>query len=297
MRILITGASGMLGATLANLYQKTMDVYATGSSDFPDNPATNYLKFDLQNEAYDALLKWARPDVVLHCAAITNVNLCEQQPAKALAVNGESVKKFLTSGHGSRIIYISSDAVFPDGRSMKTEQDPVGPANVYGGSKVLGERHITEAGGTHCAIRTTLVGRNINKGRQSFAEWLIKSLQKQESISLFQDAIFTPISIWHFADEIQWVMRNNLNGIIHLTGREPVSKFEFGLKLCEKVGLDARLIKKSSIDDFAGREGRSKDQTLDSSLYQAISHRKLPSTSDTIELLAEKFRDFNDTQN
>jgi len=192
MKILVTGASGMLGATLVRLYQKNMDVYATGPGEFPNNPARKYLKFDLSEKTYDVLLKWSEPEAIIHCAAMTNVNVCEQNPEKALAVNGDSVKRFLDAGTGARLIYVSSDAVFPDNVKMKKENSPVTPANVYGKSKALGEQHLMAAGGSHCAIRTTLVGRNINPSKQGFVEWMLASAHKRAQIPLFHDAVFTP---------------------------------------------------------------------------------------------------------
>jgi dTDP-4-dehydrorhamnose reductase len=289
MKVLVTGASGMLGATLVSLYQEKMDVYATGSGEFPGNPAKNYLKFDLLNGSYDALLNWADPEVIIHCAAITSINACEEVPQKALAVNGESVKKLLASSNGARMIYISSDAVFPDGIKKATEKDAVAPANVYGQSKALGERYMTGAKEPHCALRTTIVGKNINPQKQSFVEWMVKSFQKQEEISLFHDVMFTPISIWHFAEEVEWVIHSRIGGVFHLTGMEAISKFDFGLKLCEKMGFSTKCIKKASIEDFQPRIGRSKDQTLDSSFYESVSHRKLPLIDDTIDLLVKRF--------
>ena len=81
-RILITGASGMLGATLVNKFKDEYNVFATGNSFF-DKQHSQYMKFDLSSESYKKLFDWSNPDIIIHCAAITNGNYCEENPKKA----------------------------------------------------------------------------------------------------------------------------------------------------------------------------------------------------------------------
>ncbi len=293
MRVLITGASGMLGATLVEHYQEFMNIYATGNYDFRNNKAKNFKEFDLAEESFGELIDWAKPDVIIHCAAIINVNLCEEEKDHTLCVNGYSVKKFMDYAPKARIIYISSDAVFADEKYLATELEPPSPNNIYGKSKVLGEHFIKETEGAHCAIRTTIVGRNLNPSKQSFTEWIINTLVQDKAIDLFCDVIFTPIAIWHLAEELKWIIDNPVKGVFHVTGIEPISKYDFGFKLCKNLGLNTALIRKASIGDFPLRAGRSKDQTLDSTLYESMSQRKLPNVFDTIDILTQKFKTLN----
>ncbi len=292
MRILITGASGMLGATLVNKWQDKFDLYATGKKSFTNNPAKNFLTFDLLNESYDVLMNWADPDVIVHCAALTNVDYCEEHPKQSLAVNAESVKKFLLSNAHAKLIFISSDAVFPDELHMSSEKDQTGPENVYGKTKEAGEKYIRDAGKFHVAIRTTIVGKNINRAYQGFVEWIVQSVSSCKEITLFDDALFTPITTWHLGDELEWIMENDASGIIHIVGKEPVSKYDFGRKICERLSLDTSLIHRGSIDAMMFKAKRSKDQTLDSSYYQQISNHALTSTDETVEMIYQHFKGF-----
>lgn len=282
----------MLGADLVESFRDSFEIYATGLNDFPGNPAEKFMRFDLANDSYEELVAWSEPDVIIHCAAITNVDFCEQNPEKAMTVNGESVNKLIKSTDNARIIFISSEAVFADGIYMATEKDVANPPNVYARSKTLGEKYISIKGAKHCAIRTTIVGKNRNPKKSGFLEWLVKSMYEQKDINLFYDVIFTPITIWHLADELEWVIRNDVSGIIHIAGNEPISKYHFGLEIARRLGYDDSFIHKTSIENFEFKAKRSKDQTLDSSYYKLLSGRKLPTLNEMMDSITRHFEEY-----
>lgn len=289
MNVLVTGASGMLGATLVDKWKDKFDIYATDIEEMKDNPSIKFFKFDLSCSSYEQLIHWAEPNVIVHCAAITNVDYCEEYPELAMIVNGESIKKFIQSMGDARMIFISSDAVFPDKVHLASEKDGTNPENVYGKSKELGERYIQNNRAHNCAIRTTIVGKNINPANQGFVEWIVNSVKTGKEIALFDDVIFTPITIWHLAAELEWVIENKIYSIIHIAGREPVSKYDFGFKICEKLNLNTTLIKKVSINDFSFIAKRSKDQTMSVTHYEKLSSHYLPSMEDTIDFIVKHF--------
>src|ERR1035437_10225490 len=167
--VLITGASGMLGACLVKEFSNKFEVYATGSSDFEGNSCKNYLPFDLKEDSYKLLIEWANPDIIIHCAALTNGNYCNDHPEDALKVNGISVKKLIESTHEKvKLIYISTDAVFPSKIHLASEENTVFPENIYGKSKELGEFFLLNSERDFTIIRTTIVGLNLNPGKRGF---------------------------------------------------------------------------------------------------------------------------------
>ena len=100
---------------------------------------------------------------------------------------------------------------------------------------------------------------------------------------MFDDVLFTPISIWHLIDELVFLIENKIeNGVYHIVSNEPVSKYKFGLELLKSLQMPKKNISKGKISDFEYRAGRSVDQTLDSLLYSNITSRKLPNFVDTI---------------
>jgi len=294
VRILITGASGMLGATLASAWRDKYTVFATDHTNFNNNTVKNFKEFDLLSDSYEELINWSTPDVIIHCAAITNVDQCEEQPKQAVAVNAGSVKKLLQSiNNNTKIIFISSEAVFSGVQHLASENDKTTPQTVYGESKVAAEKYLKEAGNSHLIIRTTIVGKNINTNRTGFVEWLVNSAKHKKEITLFDDVFFTPITIWDLMEELEWVLENNVFGTIHIAGKRLISKFEFGKQIYERLGFNASLIHKGSVDNVCFQAKRSKDMSIDSSYYHKLSKHSLPSIDKTVRLLADKFKESN----
>src|SRR5262245_58388733 len=114
MRVLVTGASGMLGSTLVQCWRERYAVFATGRDGFVAPTTWAYRAFDLAARDHAPLIEWATPDVIVHCAAWTAVDACESDPERALDINGRTVARLLDAAPRTRMIYISSDAVFGD---------------------------------------------------------------------------------------------------------------------------------------------------------------------------------------
>jgi dTDP-4-dehydrorhamnose reductase len=284
MRILVTGASGMLGSSLSLELSKKHKVFATGNSliSFP----LDYKIFDLSNESYKELIDWSKPELIIHCAALTDGNYCQNNFSKAFNINSFSVKKIIDATEDFvKIIYISSDAVFSSSLNMAREIDCTSPESIYGKSKELGEFFLLNSNREYLILRTTIVGLNIFSNiKKGFVQWILDSIKVNQTISLFDDVFFTPISIWDFISEVSFLIDQNSNksNIFNLAGVESTTKYDFGMALIEELNLDTKYIKRGRISDFSGRVNRSCDQTLDCSLYQSTFKRKLPKNRKTI---------------
>ena len=289
--ILITGASGMLGASLVNDLKDQFNVYAAGNSFFKEQH-TQYMKFDLKSDCYQELIAWANPDIIIHSGALTNGNFCEENPNDAFNINGISVQKFLRATNDDvKIIYISTDAVFPSTLHLAKELDCVSPENVYGKSKELGEFFLnTSTNRNYTVIRTTIVGLNINKEKKGFVEWIINSAKNNQDFGLFTDVLFNPISIWDLVNEINFLIKaDNINSeTLHIAG-ELCTKYEFGCKLLDKLNISTKTLSKSLISSFKDRAKRSNDQSLDSSYYSEKYQRELVRLDQTILKLKEHY--------
>lgn len=283
----------MLGATLSKIFSDSFEVFATGNSNFENQPA-NYMKFDLGSDSFEELIKWSKPEIIIHSAALTNGNYCEKNPLEAFNINGVSVRKFIdATDEGQKIIYISTDAVFPSKLHLAQEKDCVDPENVYGKSKELGEFFLLNSNRKFTVVRTTIVGLNENPSRQGFVEWIINSVVEKQKIGLFDDVLFTPIAIWDFAKELEFLMRTDSisSEILHIAGSEVISKYDFGIALLAKLGLDKDAVNKTSISSMPDRAKRCADQSLDCTLYQEKYQRNLPNLEETVETIKNNYNE------
>ncbi len=289
--ILITGASGMLGASLVNELKSEFNIFATGNYFFKEQHK-QYIKFDLKADSFQELIEWANPDIIIHSGALTNGNFCEENPIDAFNINGLSVQKFLKATNNDvKIIYISSDAVFSSSQHLAKELDCVSPENIYGKSKELGEFFLnTSIDRSYTIIRTTIVGLNLNSNKIGFVEWIINTANENKELGLFTDVLFSPISIWDLINEIKFLINtDNINSeYLHIAG-ELCTKFEFGHKLLDKLNISTKTLYKSLMSSFLERAKRSNDQSLDSSYYSEKYQRKLASLDQTILKLKEHY--------
>jgi dTDP-4-dehydrorhamnose reductase len=284
-RVLVTGASGMLGSTIVDRWADRFEVLATGGGRFSAPAHWSYRAFDLAAADHRPLVDWARPDVIVHAAALTAVDACEAAPERALDLNGRAVERLRRAAPGARVIYISSDAVFGDRTAPATPDTPTAPINAYGRGKLLGEQLLAAAGGG-LTVRTTVVGWNRDPGKQSFVEWLVRSLERRDRVTLFEDALFNPIAAAQLADQLALLVDDAATGVVHVSGREDVSKAAFGLRLCEQLGLDTSLVRVGRSDEIKLAARRSPDQRIDVRAYEQAFGRRLPTVAETIEVLA-----------
>lgn len=288
VRILITGANGMLGSSLSKILSKDFNIYRTGRSE-PASNEYNYLKFDLLSKNFKKLIKWSNPDIIIHCAAEINGNICQNNPINAFELNSFSLQKILEcTSEKVKVIYISSDAVFSEESFNSKENDKTNPSSFYGKSKELGEFFLLSSKRNVCIIRTTIVG--FSEKKQSFVDWIIDSSIRNNKIKLFSDVKFNPISIWDLSKEIIFIIKNNLKEkILHISGNQVSTKYEFGIKLLNNLNLQTSNVEKGSISDFTNRAKRSHDQTLSCDYYKEKYKRKLPIIDETINILSDNY--------
>ena len=197
MKIGITGASGMLGTALVSRLSKSYKVFATSRSKGLEGKNIDWNCFDLTNiELLDKWMNRVEPDIVIHCAAIVNVDACEESVDLATALHFETTKamsKYLDCNNG-RLIYISTDSVF-DGKKqgIYNEFDLVNPLNIYAKTKLMGEGSVQSIK-NGLVLRTNIIGWT-QEASVSFAEWVLKSLVDKTPLSLFHDVYFSPLHV------------------------------------------------------------------------------------------------------
>jgi dTDP-4-dehydrorhamnose reductase len=250
-RILITGASGLLGANVVLDAVGRYEVIAVAHRHRAEWPGVRSFQADLaQPGAARALLDLVRPDWVIHCAAATDVDACEASPEMALCLNRDMARWVAEAarGVGARLAHISTDAVFDGRRGGYQEEDAPGPINAYARSKLEGERAVQAAHREALIVRTNIFGWNALE-KKSLAEWFLGNLEAGRVCQGFTDIFVSPILVNDLGDFLFRMLEAGLSGLYHVAGRDCVSKHEFGALTAATFGLDPELIQQVSVEE------------------------------------------------
>lgn len=267
MRILVTGASGRLGSTVvARLIDDGRhEVLAwTGST---TDPAISISprRLDLTDSpAVVAALDRDDPDVIIHAAAISSADAVLRDPARATEVNVGATRRLAhwAGARGRRLIFTSTDMVFDGGRSWYREEDPPRPILAYGQTKHEAEGPILAIPSGVVARISLLYGPNPS-GRPGFFDLALEALRRGEPRPFFRDEFRTPLDYRTAAVALTRIAESDFAGIIHLGGRERLSRFDLMSRAAVALGLDLRLIRPGSQADARLPEPRPADASLD----------------------------------
>ncbi|MEM1128187.1 MAG: dTDP-4-dehydrorhamnose reductase [Bacteroidota bacterium] len=259
-RVLITGANGLVGQALVKLLS-TMPVYdvlATGRSSQPRfvGGSCGYVPLDVtREEAVKQVFMDFAPDVVVHCAAMTKVDRCEQHRDACWQVNVEAVERLARWCHrtGSRLIQLSTDFVFDGTNGPYREDARPNPVNFYGKSKLAAENATRAAGLDRWSIvRPVLIfGTGSQLSRSNFVLWVVRELTQGRTIQVVTDQFRTPTYAPDLALGIEKIIRYRKHGLYHLSGRDLVSVHAFAHLIAEAFDLDPSLIQPTDASAFS----------------------------------------------
>lgn len=258
-RVLITGANGLVGQELVRRMSQLpeYDVLATGRQDGPRFTAScGYTRMDITDrEAVGRIFTDFAPNVVVNCAAMTQVDDCERERDACWEVNVEAVEHItaLCRRHGSRIVQVSTDFIFDGQDGPYSEDARPAPVNYYGRSKLAAENAVRDAGRGRWAIaRTVLVfGTGEQLSRSNIALWVRDKLQAGEPIRIVTDQFRTPTYSLDLAVGLERLVRFGKSGVFHMSGRDYVSIHEFAHLVADVFDLDASLISPTDASEFS----------------------------------------------
>lgn len=261
--VIVTGGTGMLGTAVVRAFKVGHSVVSVASRS-KSRDASKSVVCDLTDEkAATGLVAEYRPDVIVHCAAMTNVDECERDPSRAYEVNVRATEYLAKAQSGRGLfVYVSTDAVYDGGRGMHAEEDRPGPINVYARTKLDGERAVEASLGRFVIVRLNVIGhRPVHGG--SLAEWVADNLSEGKAINMFTDVIISPLDTASHAELILKLVCSGYHGIMNLGCRKGISKYELGVGIAKNLSLDHRLIYPKSVDEMAFAAKRPKDMSLD----------------------------------
>jgi dTDP-4-dehydrorhamnose reductase len=258
-KVLITGANGLLGQHLTRLLlNKNYQVVATsrGESRLPFQPSANYTyrEMDIANalEVFP-VMEQEKPDVVVHAAAMTQVDDCELRPQQCERINVQGTSQVLTDAEtfSRHFIYISTDFVFDGEQGNYAEDDDTKPISLYGFTKLQAESMVQTSTIPFAIVRTCLVYGNLLKGtRSNIVSWVKESLEQGKTIQVVSDQLRTPTYVEDLAKGIALIIENKATGIYHISGKDWLTPYDIALKTAAKYNLDAGKIVKVDAATF-----------------------------------------------
>ena len=280
-KILVTGASGLLGTSLVPY------LIECGQTVFALSRATGT---DLVNsEQAIAVFEKINPDIIVNLAALTNVDECEIKPHLAYLMNVkivENITKWIKLERKCHLIQISTDQVY-DG-DVAHKEDGITLTNYYGFSKYAGELATSDI--TSCILRTNFFGVSKNKHRNSFSDWIVKELLKERKITVFDDVKFSPLSITNLVKFILLAINKKKNGIFNLGAVDSMSKATFAFAFAEELGLSTKYITRGCIKDVKLSAPRPKNMSMDSSFFATTFEVNLPSLTEEILNVSREYK-------
>jgi dTDP-4-dehydrorhamnose reductase len=258
VRVLVTGSNGLVGTKVLErlvrdasteplgAYHKARDNEYLGT--FP------WWTLDVTDPAnVERVLNEARPDVVVHTAAFTNVDDAERQRERAHALNAAAPGYVVRAcaARGIRLVHLSTEYVFDGAAGPYRETDPINPQGWYAETKAAGEQAVIAAGdaGASWAIaRTTVVYGYAPHVRANFVLWLVGKLRAGERVSIIDDQIGSPTLAENLADMVLALAGSRETGIFHTAGADVISRLAFSQQVAATFGLDASLIDATTTD-------------------------------------------------
>ncbi|GAB2182020.1 hypothetical protein DLREEDagrD3_22430 [Denitratisoma sp. agr-D3] len=289
---MITGGSGLLALNWACALRQRCRITLGVHRHDVRLAGVDSLRLRLDDaQSFSSQLRELAPDLVVHAAGLTRVDLCEQDPAAAKFANAEIARIVAQCVHsqGIRLLHISTDHLFSGQQSMYSETALPQPLNEYGRSKLLAEQWVAQACPHALILRTNFFGWGLSS-RQSFSDWVIYGLREGLPLSMFTDVYFTPILADALALSAHKLASSDASGLFNLVGSERISKYEFGLRLARAFDLPQDLVQPSHVAQARLKAQRPPDMSLDNHRFLDRLGEPLGNLEDWFEVLREQER-------
>ena len=251
MKILITGANGLLGQKLVSLIapQAEYNLIATSRDNdkiFYDLPMYRYRSLDVTHqEEVDRVIGQEKPDVIIHGAALTKVDYCERHQEVCRRVNVEAVDYVVQAAkrHNCFLIHLSTDFIFSGNKRLLREDEAPGPVNYYGKSKLESEQLVINSGIDYAIVRTAIVyGVVPHLSRSNIILWVKNSMSKGKTIHVVNDQYRTPTLAEDLAMGCFLLAQQRATGVFNISGEELLTPYEMAQMTADYFGFDKDLV-------------------------------------------------------
>ncbi|MBP1712480.1 MAG: dTDP-4-dehydrorhamnose reductase [Deltaproteobacteria bacterium] len=273
MKALVLGARGMLGQDLVKILAPEYEIIPWDLAE---------IDITREKETLEKIVK-VRPQVIINCAAYTNVDQCETHRDQAFLVNAEGTKHVALASYTvkARFVHLSTDYVFDGTASIPYREDnSPNPMSVYGQSKLQGEIYVRKIGGDHLIIRTAWLYGPRGK---NFVEAILSQAAEGKQIRVVNDQQGSPTFTRDLSQAIKGLLPITEQGIFHLTNSGSCTWFEFALHILEESGFKGNEVRPISSKELGRPAKRPAYSILDNSRYEQISENKMRSWQEALK--------------
>ena len=282
-KIVLTGANGFLGQHLT-LFLAAYDykVFTTGRGDcrIPVKKPFEYFGIDLTDKAaVQEMILATKPDVIIHNAAMSKPDECENDKAACILHNVTTTQYLVEAANavGVKLIYISTDFIFGEDGPHAVDAIP-NPLNFYGASKLEAEIFVKNNAANYAIVRPVFIYGPAWEGmRPSFLHWVKNNLEAGKTIKVVSDQLRTPTYVVDICKGLKTIIDNDHQGDFHLAGKDILSPYEMAIAVANVLKLNAEMIVKVTADTFpepvkrAKKSGLKIDKSIEVLNYQPVS--------------------------
>ena len=287
-KIFITGGSSLLSVNLVTILKKKFNFFLNLHKKNININGTSNTKINLLNfKQLKKKISKINPHIIIHTAAISNIELCEKNKKKAKLINYQITKNItrICCDKNIKLIFISTDHLFSGNKKFYNETSYCNPLNYYSKTKLLSETYIKKKIKDYLILRTNFFGIG-PRYRISFSDWIINSLKKNKKLFMFKDVFFTPILINDFVSVLTLLIKKKINGVINISCGERLSKYDFALKLAKVFKYNLSLVEPVSIKN-SKLVHRPLDMSLDNSKMENYTGKKTKSIEASLKYLKQ----------
>ena len=290
MKLLIIGASGLLGINLAMEAMREHAVVAVDRGKLISAPFQVFHADLLSQDTIASVLDQVQPDWLVNCAAMTNLEQCERVPEQAQIINVDVPVQLANAcaERTIRFIHISTDAVFDGEKTdLYTEEDTPNPLGVYSQTKLDSEHGVWAVNPEAIVARVNFFGWSLSNSH-SLSEFFVNNLMEGKNVNGFTDIIFCPILVNVTARLLLEMLTKDLSGLYHVVGTKPMSKYQFGIELARTFGLREDLISPRSVLQSSLTARRSPNLRLSThKLSTDLGHEIPPFSTGLVEFYTQ----------
>ncbi|MFC4990219.1 SDR family oxidoreductase [Saliphagus infecundisoli] len=296
MNVLVLGANGLVGSNVVGTaLDRKYSVAGTYHSTSPDFPVSLYQHDIRDADEFEAILAETNAEVVINCAAMTDVDGCEQEPDIAHEINEVAPGRLasMCADRDVTFVHLSTDYVFDGTDTEPYDEDAsVNPIQEYGRSKLEGERAVEESSVDGFIARLSFVYgvHGATNDLTGFPAWVRDQLSTNSAVPLFTDQFVTPSRAGQVATTLFDLIESEARETVHIASRSCVTPFEFGSRICDVAAGDSTLLRESSMDDLEREAPRPTNTCLDVSTVESALGRSQPTLTEDLQAIEESFR-------